>query len=105
MSLQNKLYKEILLKKQELEEVRKNGGIVNKERDLPCMAVACEYASLERCGFSSHSKYIKRPDIYPFDPMLEKELMSQSNGIPKLPFVLFKKKKKKVMDAHTGEVN
>ena len=35
MSLQNKLYKEILQKKKELEELRKNGGSVKAERDLP----------------------------------------------------------------------
>ena len=105
MSLQRVLYKEILLKKQELENVRKNGGRVNDERDLPCMAVGCEEAGVERCGFSCHSKHVKRPDIrHPFDPMLELALLSQSRDIPKLPFVLFKKKKKRIVDVRTGEV-
>lgn len=105
MSLQNKLYKAILQKKKELEIVRKNGGKVNEEWDLPCMAVGCEYNGVEGCGFSFHSKYISRPDIImPFSPLLANELMKQALNIPKLPFVLFKKKGKPILDQNTGKV-
>lgn len=39
MGLQQVLYKEILQKKSELEDVRKKGINVRVERDLPTMAV------------------------------------------------------------------
>lgn len=104
MSLRNKLYKEILQKKKELEEARKN-GIKVKELDLPCMAVGCEYDGIERCGFSSHSKHLKRPDKrYPFKPLLEKALKAQDPNIPQLPFVIWKKKRKPICDIRTGKV-
>lgn len=104
MSLRVSLYKEILQKKDELEEARKNGKKV-KETDLPQMAVGCEYDGIKRCGFSSHSKYVKRPDKrYPFKPLLEKELKAQGQNIPQLPCVIWKKKRKPVCDIRTGEV-
>ena len=94
MSLQKKLYKEILLKKKELEEYRKKGGDAHTESDLPCMAAGCEYAGVQKCGFSSHSKHISRPDIhYPFDTLLHDALMQQAPDVPKLPFVVFSKKR------------
>lgn len=96
MSLRVSLYKEILQKKDELEEARKNGKKV-KETDLPQMAVGCKYDGIERCGFSSHNKYVKRPDKrYPFKPLLEKELKAQGQNIPQLPCVIWKKKRKPV---------
>lgn len=105
MGLQQVLYKEILQKKSELEDVRKKGINVRVERDLPTMAVGCEYSGVERCGFSSHSKHLKRPDIIkPFDIMLEQALMAQAPGIPKLPYVVFSKKRQSYYDAWTGTV-
>ena len=104
MGLQNKLYKEILNKKEELEQLRKNGGEVNAERDLPCMAVACEYGGVEKCGFSSRSKHITRPDVhYPFEPLLQNALKQQAPDVPKLPYVVFSKKRKPVV-IPSGEV-
>lgn len=101
MSLQNKLYKEILTKKKELEQIRKNGGKASIERDLPRMAVACEYAGVEKCGFSSRSKHITRPDIYyPFDSLLQNALVRQAPDVPKLPYVVFSKKRKPVVMAN-----
>ena len=83
MSLQNKLYKEILAKKKEIEQIRMNGGNARIERDLPCMAVACEYAGVEKCGFSSRSKHITRPDVhYPFDPLLQNALIPNRSLAP-----------------------
>lgn len=105
MSLQNKLYKEILQKKKELEELRKNGDSVKAERDLPCMAVGCEYAGTEKCGFSGSRKKVNRPDVIkPFDPLLEQALMAQAPNIPQLPFILFEKKKQPCQDPITGEI-
>lgn len=104
MSLQTKLYKEILAKKKELEQIRKNGGKASLERDLPCMAAVCEYAGVEKCGFSSRSKHIKRPDIhYPFDSLLQNALMREAPDVPKLPYVVFSKKRKPVVTA-SGDV-
>lgn len=103
MPLQDKLYKEILLKKNELEEIRKNGGKVNLEWDLPCVAAGCEYGGLEMCGFSRRSKHLLRPDIhYPFDPMLQNALMRQAPNVPQLPYVLFSKKRLPIADANGG---
>lgn len=104
MSLRINLYKEILQKKDELEEARKK-GIKVKESDLPQMAVECEYDGIERCGFSSHSKHLKRSDKrYPFKPLLDKELKSQGLNITQLPCVIWKKKRKPICDMRTGEV-
>lgn len=104
MSLRNKLYQEILLKKKDLEDIRKNGGKVDVEWDLPCVGVGCEYSGLERCGFSRRSKHLIRPDIhYPFDPLLHNALMLQAPNVPQLPYVLFSKKRLPVVDAK-GEV-
>ena len=104
MSLQNKLYKEIIIKKREIEQIRKNGGNANKERDLPCMAAACEYAGVEKCGFSSRSKHITRPDVhYPFDQLLQNALVRQAPDVPKLPYVVFSKRRKPVITP-SGEV-
>lgn len=104
MSLQYKLYKEILAKKQELEQIRENGGNASLERDLPCMAVACEYAGVEKCGFSSRSKHISRQDVhFPFDPLLQNALMREAPDVPKLPYVVFSKKRKPVVMSN-GEV-
>ena len=104
-SLQLKLYKEILLKKKELEQIRKNGGIINVERDLPLIAAACVYDGVEKCGFSHRSKHVSRPDIhYPFDPLLKNALMSQAPNVPKLPYVVFKKKKLRMVDKNTGKI-
>lgn len=104
MSLRDKLYQEIHLKKRELEEVRKNGGKVNVEWDLPCVGAGCEYSGLEMCGFSRRSKHLTRPDIhYPFDPLLHNALMQQAPNVPQLPYVLFSKKRLPAVDAN-GEV-
>ena len=105
MSLRNKLYKEILQKKKELDDARRKGLTVNMEKDLPRMAAGCEYAGIEKCGFSSHSKYVSRPDIhYPFDPLLAKALMAQAPNIPKLPYVVFKSKRQPVYNRCTGKI-
>lgn len=105
MGLQDILYKEILQKKKELDEVKKNGGKVKEERDLPTMAVGCKYADVEKCGFSSHSKHLKRPDVInPFDSQLANDLMAQAPDIPKLPYVVFKKKRQPYFDVRTKTV-
>ncbi|MBR5678223.1 MAG: hypothetical protein IKX20_08795 [Paludibacteraceae bacterium] len=105
MSLQNKLYKEILLKEKELEALRKNGGKVNVEWDLPKVAVACKYNGVERCGFSCNSNHVSRSDIIrPFYPLLERELLNQAPEAPKLPYVVFKKKRQPVVDMMSGDV-
>lgn len=104
MPLQDKLYKEILLKKKELEQVRKNGGNADIERVLPCVGAGCEYRGFEMCGFSRRSKHLIRPDIhYPFAPLLHNALMQQAPNVPQLPYVLFSKKRLLVADAN-GEV-
>ena len=100
MSLRNKLYQEILFKKKELEDIRKNGGKVNLEWDLPCVGVGCEYGGLEMCGFSRRSKHLIRPVIhYPFDLLLHNALMQQEPNVPQLPYVLFSRKRLPEVDA------
>ena len=106
MSLRNKLYKEILQKKRELDDARRKGLTVRVEKDLPRMAAGCEYAGVEECGFSSHSKHVRRPDIhYPFFPLLEKALKAQAPNISQdLPFVVFKPKRQQVHNSCTGKI-
>jgi hypothetical protein len=101
-SLRRKLYKEILWLQSQLESKREAGVNVDDEHDLPTMAAACMYDGVRCCGFSSHSKHIKRNDVYPFEPLIVRSLWDQDHRIRRIPDILFYTQE--VFNVKTGKI-
>ena len=101
--LQVELYKAIVKLKKDLETEWAKGLRV-EDYDLPNMAAGCEYAGIEKFGFSGKLGKKKRSDIKPFlNPLLEALKIYCPKG-KNPPYIVYKRKKVGKHFEYTNEV-
>ena len=93
-NLQTGLYKAVVKLKKDLE-ADWGVGRRGKGYDLPTMAAGCEFAGVEKYGFSGKKGKKDRVDIiYPLDKLLISKLSKFSPRDKKIPRIVFKKHRK-----------
>lgn len=91
-NLQTGLYKAVVKLKKDLEAEWAK-GVRGEDYDLPKMAAGCEYAGIERFGFSGKLGKKKRNDIKPFiNPLLD-ALTSYCPKGKNPPHIVYKRKR------------